>query len=782
MNRNFLITLLLLTMLLNLRGQSRDEIKKRAEEIKNYISNENIFFAPKITDREAWGKISKSAEINALIRNAEKLSKEPLPKLTEELYLDYSKTGNRTKWERIARLRNSRIKHFIIAECIENKGMYIKPLEELISEICSYKTWVRPAHDRNLENYYQSKIEIDLESAELAWELAIAVHLLREKLNLKLIKIVKENLYKRIFVPFKKMVNGEIRENHWMRGTNNWNAVCLAGVTGSALIMTDSKEEKAFFISAAESYIRNFIKGFSDDGYCTEGVGYWNYGFGNFILLSEMININTGGKVDLFNDDKIKKIIDYGFNIEITDGVSPAFADCSINDVPEPRIIYYLSKKLNVSVRKKENHSITLMNKLSQYALFFLFQKLDENRNFAVNKRPIRSFFNLHGVLISRNLDDIEKNLCAAFKGGNNDEHHNHNDVGSYVVTVGNEAVLADPGAEVYTARTFSDRRYESKVINSFGHPVPVVAGQLQKTGKNAKANIIKTDFSEEEDVFILDIKDAYPVTGLLKLEREFKFSRIGDRALTVTDNVEFKTPKSFETALITMGNYMVLDEYTLFVFNKDKAVLCRIECGNEKFLINSEIINEEVRAKTLPVRIGIKLAKPVKSASIKIQITPYITESNSLLINGDFEKLGFGWDMPRDGMGVITSDKSYSGKYSLKITDEENKKGSNVSSLKIYVNEKVKYELNGKYLVLNGEGLGIYARFFDKNDKLLNQRDEKDNISSLLTLNKDSEKWEDFNIKFETPENCKYLIIWLHSFNSAKINVYLDDINFKKK
>lgn len=31
--------------------------------------------------------------------------------------------------------------------------------------------------------------------------------------------------------------------------------------------------------------------------------------------------------------------------------------------------------------------------------------------------------------------------------------------------------MLADPGSEVYTSRTFSDKRYESNVLNSFGHP-----------------------------------------------------------------------------------------------------------------------------------------------------------------------------------------------------------------------------------------------------------------------------------------------------------------------
>ncbi len=42
--------------------------------------------------------------------------------------------------------------------------------------------------------------------------------------------------------------------------------------------------------------------------------------------------------------------------------------------------------------------------------------------------------------------------LAVALKGGHNAEHHNHNDVGSFVVALGKSTPLADPGGEVYTS------------------------------------------------------------------------------------------------------------------------------------------------------------------------------------------------------------------------------------------------------------------------------------------------------------------------------------------
>ena len=89
--------------------------------------------------------------------------------------------------------------------------------------------------------------------------------------------------------------------------------------------------------------------------------------------------------------------------------------------------------------------------------------------------------------------------MGVAIKGGNNNEHHNHNDVGSYVVGVAGHAYVLDPGGEVYTRRTFSRERYVSPMLNSYGHPVPVVAGQRQTTGRQSAARVLDAAFTDAQ-------------------------------------------------------------------------------------------------------------------------------------------------------------------------------------------------------------------------------------------------------------------------------------------
>jgi hypothetical protein len=208
-------------------------------------------------------------------------------------------------------------------------------------------------------------------------------------------------------------------------------------------------------------------------------------------------------------------------------------------------------------------------------------------------------------------------------KGGHNAEHHNHNDVGSFVVVLGDEPLLLDPGGEVYTARTFSNRRYESNVLNSFGHPVPLVGGKLQQTGREASGRIVRYDFTEDADTLLLDISSAYDVPELEKLQRKFVYSRQDSGSLTVTDEAVFSKPCDFGTALITFDKWQQLSDSSLVIRNQDKALRVDIEVKGADFKIRSKTIEEDLSGRRLPVRLGINLTRPVLHAVVNVTIRP---------------------------------------------------------------------------------------------------------------------------------------------------------------
>ena len=733
------------------------------------------------SDREAWQTLAALPQWQNVVERAQGLLDDPLPEQPDDLYLDFSRTGNRTRWQRVSGQRRGRLAPLVLAECLENKGQFIPALESLVQALCAERTWVMPAHDRSLTNFEGKTTDIDLASAALGWNMATAVHLLGEKLSAETRSLIADNLSRRVLAPYRDMYSGARAPNWWMKTTNNWNAVCLAGVTGAALAQLDDPSQRAEYVAAAEKYSLNFLRGFTSDGYCSEGLGYWNYGFGHYVLLAETIHQATGGGVDLFALPQVRMPASFGARIQIIGGIAPAFADCSVNARPATNTMYYANRRLGLGLGEYDELRPGPPGGSLFDAMIFTFPNSASEAaaaTQAANGPGLRTWFDQAGILIGRPAEGSQCRLAVALKGGHNAEHHNHNDVGSYVVVAGSRPVLLDPGAETYTARTFSNRRYDSKLLNSYGHPVPVVAGKLQRTGRQAKGEVLQSDFTDNRDTLRLDFKSAYDVPELEQLERTFAYSREGAGSLTITDRVQFDSPQTFGTALITRGGWLQQEDGSLVIYEMDEALKVQIDTGGAEFSLDAEQIHEE--AAVHPFRLGINLTEPVTEAAVTVMITPMAIveeEGASLLRNGGFELGSWCWDIPADGISALSDERAAGGSHCLKIADDQKGKGSNVSSARIGAPGAGRYLLRGKSFHVSGSGVGMYVRLLDEGGALLNPRDKKGNMPSIGSLPGTQGVWEDFEYAFETTAETRYIQVWIHSYNAAQVEAYVDEL-----
>lgn len=602
---------------------------ERIDQIAAMLGPEPSGLGHPCDDRDRWASLAGQKDFKELIADAARLVEEPMPELPDDLFLDYSRTGNRKRWESVAFARRGRIRTLVLAECSENQGRFLPAIEATIRALCAEKTWVYPAHDSGLRNFKEKQIDIDLGSSYVAAELGLTDYLLASKLIPEVRELVRARVRKLVLEPFRDMVMGRRDANWWLAGTNNWNSVCLAGVTIAALSLEPERADRAFFIAAAEQYSKNFLGGFTPDGYCSEGLSYWNYGFGRYAMLSAAIERATRGGVDLLSAEGAILPAKFGGRVEIVGGVYPTFADCPMSTRPDRDLMRYLESRSRSSESVgPDAASMSTRGGLMQVLAYLPSDNLKHtpvlaDRAGAADDGPLRTWFPNAGVLICRPTKGAEGLFGVAIKGGHNAEHHNHNDVGTFIVVAGDRPVLADPGTEVYTARTFSSRRYDSKVLNSFGHPVPVVAGKLQRTGRQAQGRVQRQEFNELRDTIALDLSSAYDVPDLKRLEREFCFDRVGGIRLTVTDSVEFSSPESFEVALITHGSWKQLAADTLRIDSDGHAVDVRIEVEGAAFELGSERIDEDVRTPIKPTRIAVRLDKPVQRARIRMTIAP---------------------------------------------------------------------------------------------------------------------------------------------------------------
>ena len=452
------------------------------------------------------------------INAARRVLKKDVPAFPNDLYLEFTTTGNRTHFQDWRGRFLNDLELLVDAEAAERKGRLVPGVAARLDAICAWPSWVLPAHDRALTEFRGQGHYVDLVSSDLARYLARVLWAIGEELPAETVARVRREVNERVFRPYLE----KPEKMWWFLGGNNWNAVCHAGCVIAALSMIEDRTTRARFVEGAERASKVYMEmGFDPDGYCSEGMGYWNYGFGKFLDLGIAVRKATGGKVDYFSHPRAVMAMRYPFSYQLAAGIAPKFADGAGN--PKSSVV---ARGLTVWPELKP---------LAEAAL------------------PVRSVFPDGQVWVMRMPAGSPVRFALALKGGHNAEKHNHNDVGTYDVLADGEFLTGDVGGEVYTERTFSPRRYESKVLNSYGHPVPQVGGELQKTGREACAKVVRTDFTDAADTVVLDLAAAYDCPTLETLERTFVFDR-ANAAVTVTDRVRFSAPTDFESPLMTFN------------------------------------------------------------------------------------------------------------------------------------------------------------------------------------------------------------------------------------
>jgi hypothetical protein len=596
--------------------------KERIAEIAKLLAPEPAGLFRPITDRVSWDELRKVSSADGIIKRAEGYAETPPPDCTDELYLEFSKNGNRTNYQRPYGQASTRINYLVVAECLENKGRFFDAIARDMLAMCGHRSWVMPAHDGRLTNFKDTLITVDLGSSARGWMLTNALYWLGDRLPESVRASVRSNVQRRVLDPYLAALRGgSTRGNWWIRGTNNWNAVCNAGVIGTALALVETAAGRAEFIVGAEISDPFFLSGFTADGYCSEGMGYWNYGFGHYLMLGLMVREATGGTLDFFESPILKAISAFPLNILIQPSMAPAFADCGVGAKPGsdalamidhvyPEIIpgeYRLSSPLAGGIVSTGIRTMCWAPPTTPAAI-------------TAEALPRHSWFGEAGILVSRDLPGVEHPFSAAIKGGHNAEHHNHNDVGSYAIVLDGTPFLLDPGGEIYTRRTFSSQRYVSKVLNSYGHPVPIVDGELQTTGRHSKAEILETEFTEKADRFVMDLAKAYPVDELTSLVRTFVHDR-GARTITIEDVVTLGSPKPFGTCLVTYEKVHRRDDGTFVVYDQKHAVEVQVASeGGELEYAYEEIENP---GRPSPKRLGFNFKAPVAKGRVMFTVKP---------------------------------------------------------------------------------------------------------------------------------------------------------------
>jgi hypothetical protein len=597
---------------------------KRIDELAALLPEGPSAFAHPHADRAFWTAPATVAGAGPAIAEAEQLLGKSFPPWSDELYLEFSRIGRRPPGERMLNARSAWLRPLVLAECLEDRGRFLPALAKALGEYVDEPTWTMPAHDGRLDNFKRKAYSVDLRSSRFGFDLATTVCLLGDRLDAGLRQRLLDALEQRLFAPLRaSFATG--KGNNWLGNAahpvqNNWNPVCLSGVVGAALAVLPARHDRAVFVAAGEHYPRYYLNSFREDGYCDEGAGYWNYGFGDFVVLREELVRATGGAIELLADPRIRAIALYGPRIQLLDRLAPPFADCRPGTQVDAALIDYCDAVLGLGLRAKPDTSPRAGSHLGVALLGATPLAGGAAPGAAAGEVGLRTWFDRAGVLICRPAPGAAPRLAAAIKGGGNGSH-SHNDIGSFVICQDGEMICGDPGGPVaYDGKTFGPQRFSFKLLNSFGHPVPVVAGQLQRDATTVKPAILASDFAEGRDEIRIDLAPAYASPELTRLVRTLRYARGATASVTVEDEVAFRSAQAFEVALPTRAAWRSLDATTLELKQGAATLIAHIECTEPVELVTEAISELDAPPFT---RIGLRLTKPVTTATLRMVFSP---------------------------------------------------------------------------------------------------------------------------------------------------------------
>ncbi|MGE9294417.1 MAG: hypothetical protein ACQKBW_12445 [Puniceicoccales bacterium] len=611
---------------------------EQIDKIAATLTTEPVGVGAPASNREVWDALAAQPEADFLMKCAEKALNDPIVPITKELWQSFEKTGSRLPYQEAANSRYERLRDLALGEALEYKGRFLPALEETLTAILDQGAWSIPSHNKSLDVFAGKEITIDLPSSQLAWTLATIDYWLADVLDPALHARVKSEIEHRVLGPYLKAVRTG-KPFGWMLSPSNWTAVCGGSITGAALTLETDPKLRAEFIAIAEVILGRYIDSFSTEGISEEGLGYWTYGYGHFLYASEEIRKSTQGAIDLLDNEQVYRISQSPVTLELADGVYGAFGDQSATGSPDMRLVRFSAVRYGLPGADRSEFGVInrgARHSLGPHLYSLIIRSFGEDapqvKNFnaadlSMDDPALRSWFPNSEQYICRPGPDAEKGMSIAIRISNNGEHHNHNDIGSYVVAYEGEPVLLDPGMERYSAKSFSKHRYDVSLNNSFGHPVPLVAGRMQKLGKDSYGEVISATAGDQTDTITIDMTQGYRSPGLEQLVRTLRYERPGKNnpgSIVVTDCVLNSQPEAFSTALVSRGNFEVLDASTVKVTYKGVSLYATIDTGGEPFAIaESPVLGFFKPEKPVAHRLGIYLTSPVKKACIAVTISP---------------------------------------------------------------------------------------------------------------------------------------------------------------
>ncbi len=600
------VNIVLLLLAFSIHGfsmEKRDILQKEAVSVGLegvLINNFSELNFPSYQDRAFWEALPDDFKTQ-YIAAAESMLDYNWEHVKATDYLEFVRSGNRK--QEVFAAPYSALTALVMGELVEGKGRF---LDQIINGVWYYseQTWWGWSAHLYLQEAAGGLPDsedptIDLGVGQVANTLSWTWWLFNiefDKVHPLISKRLKSELMEKVVVPYYE------RDDFWWMGlagkrsVNNWNPWTNHNMLTSILILEDDEAQKVEGVQKVIRSLDVFLNQYPADGGCDEGPSYWGRAGASLYQNLDLLKRATNGKFDVYDNQLIKNMGSYVYKAYINYPYFINFADADATTSGRPSIVYSYGKDIQDSVMqkfgaflaKKDNWGIEVPGgKIDEQIMQLML--LDEIEN-APEENAMISDFWLPDTQVAgaRDKAGSTEGFFFAAKGGHNAESHNHNDLGTCVLYYNGKPCLIDIGRETYTAKTFSDRRYEIWTMQSGYHQLPKINGVDQMQGRSFVAKNTSFKADSKKAIFSTDITSAYPEDAdVNKWVRGYQLDR--GKQFTISDNYELSAVGDKQTTinLITYGKVTKLapgilqlegDGFILALKYNQKSVSPKIE------------------------------------------------------------------------------------------------------------------------------------------------------------------------------------------------------------
>ena len=547
------------------------EAYSRPGTAASFVAGKDWFPLPEYRDREGWSELF-AADSASTVSRGEKYLDYEWQLIPATAYLAFERTGDRYAMEKRQGANRGAFISLILAELAEGKGRFIDQIANGAWAAAQETSWVLAAHQpsqrtgRSLPDAREHFI--DLASGRYGSIVSIAWHFFHEefdRLDPSISYAVKEAVRRNILDPY---LDKDERKANWWIGygdgmMNNWTPWCTSDVMLSFLLMEEDQDRLDQAVSQSIMSMDKFLGYIQEDGACEEGPGYWDAAAGKMYDWLQIMYDASGGKFDVFGNDRIRRMGEYISRSYIGNGYVVNFADAdAVRNAPNELVWDY-----GHAVGSKEMMNFALYCQGDRGRGYFKAPAITLNDSWrAMNTLRFNPFMRkqtdslnslLRTVPMEEILYDLRKDVPASTwypeteqcmirnssqwflgaKGGYNNESHNHNDVGTFILYIRDIPVFIDAGVGTYTKQTFSKTdRYKLWSMQCDWHNLPMINGVAQPFGEQWRAG--DTDCNLKKGIFSLDISGAYPEdAGCTAWNRKYTLNQAGTPSLRITDS-----------------------------------------------------------------------------------------------------------------------------------------------------------------------------------------------------------------------------------------------------